>query len=313
MLGAGPAGLEYARVAAARGHDVVVLEREEEVGGHVRRHALLPGRKEYGQIARWLARQAKATAPTSAPGVEVDEEASTTRSRPSAPTTSSSPPARATARDGWQGQTAAPLPGWETGNCVTWDEVVTGAVAPTGSVLVLDDLQDATAPLTAVKLARGRLHRAARHALADDRDGDDPRGLLPLGPPSSLHRSRRRDRPRPLRQGDRGHAVELLNVYAPGPRRRRVEADWIVMATGRPIGERPLPRAARARARASRRSATRSPRATYEAVTRATARRGSSERHCGPFSPQPLPVGKRSPLDPSRIGLCFVLDSRSRL
>ena len=57
-------------------------------------------------------------------------------------------------RDGWQGQTAAPLPGWETGNCVTWDEVATGAVLPSGSVLVLDDLQDAAAPLTAVKLAQ---------------------------------------------------------------------------------------------------------------------------------------------------------------
>ncbi len=56
-------------------------------------------------------------------------------------------------RDGWQGQTAQPLPGWETGNCVTWDEVVTGSVSPSGSVVVIDDLQDATAPLTAVKLA----------------------------------------------------------------------------------------------------------------------------------------------------------------
>ena len=26
-------------------------------------------------------------------------------------------------RDGFQGQTGKPLPGWETGHCVTWDEV----------------------------------------------------------------------------------------------------------------------------------------------------------------------------------------------
>src|SRR5207253_6277898 len=34
VAGAGPAGLEYARVAAARGHEVVLCEREEVAGGH---------------------------------------------------------------------------------------------------------------------------------------------------------------------------------------------------------------------------------------------------------------------------------------
>ena len=58
VIGGGPSGLEYARIAAARGHDVVVLEREAETGGHVRTHSLLPGRKEYGQIGRWLLQQA---------------------------------------------------------------------------------------------------------------------------------------------------------------------------------------------------------------------------------------------------------------
>src|SRR5437762_7055943 len=32
VVGAGPAGLEYARVAAARGHEVVVCESEESIG-----------------------------------------------------------------------------------------------------------------------------------------------------------------------------------------------------------------------------------------------------------------------------------------
>ena len=51
VIGAGPGGLEYARIAAARGHEVVVVERESEVGGHVRLEALLPSRAEYGLIA----------------------------------------------------------------------------------------------------------------------------------------------------------------------------------------------------------------------------------------------------------------------
>src|SRR6266487_6467391 len=59
VIGAGPGGLEYARIAAARGHEVVVVEREAEVGGHVRVESLLTSRSEYGLIATWLAGQAE--------------------------------------------------------------------------------------------------------------------------------------------------------------------------------------------------------------------------------------------------------------
>jgi hypothetical protein len=44
-----------------------------------------------------------------------------------------------------------PISGWHTGQGVTWDEVATGKASPARSVLVIDELQDATAPLTAVK------------------------------------------------------------------------------------------------------------------------------------------------------------------
>ena len=59
VIGAGPAGLEYARVASATGHAVAVYEREEAVGGHVRAYGALPYRQQYGTIATWLAEQAK--------------------------------------------------------------------------------------------------------------------------------------------------------------------------------------------------------------------------------------------------------------
>ena len=54
--------------------------------------------------------------------------------------------------DGFQGWTAAAMPGWESAYCVGWDEIVTGSALPRGEVLVLDDLSTAVAPLTAVKL-----------------------------------------------------------------------------------------------------------------------------------------------------------------
>ena len=57
VVGAGPAGLEAARVAALRGHRVVLLEREGEVGGQVLIAARAPARAEYAGILRFLARQ----------------------------------------------------------------------------------------------------------------------------------------------------------------------------------------------------------------------------------------------------------------
>jgi 2,4-dienoyl-CoA reductase-like NADH-dependent reductase (Old Yellow Enzyme family) len=55
VVGGGPAGLEAAWVAAARGHEVVLLERDHQVGGLVRLAAALPGRGEMLAFADWRA------------------------------------------------------------------------------------------------------------------------------------------------------------------------------------------------------------------------------------------------------------------
>jgi len=51
VVGGGPGGLEAAWVAAARGHDVTLLERRDELGGKIRLAAALPGRGELADVA----------------------------------------------------------------------------------------------------------------------------------------------------------------------------------------------------------------------------------------------------------------------
>ena len=50
VVGAGPAGLEAARVLGERGHDVILAEATEELGGRVARESKLPGLSEWGRV-----------------------------------------------------------------------------------------------------------------------------------------------------------------------------------------------------------------------------------------------------------------------
>ncbi|MHA6345345.1 oxidoreductase [Roseivivax sp. CAU 1761] len=53
VIGAGPAGLEAARVSAARGHEVIVHEAANDPGGQVRLTAQTPRRAEMIQLVQW--------------------------------------------------------------------------------------------------------------------------------------------------------------------------------------------------------------------------------------------------------------------
>jgi 2,4-dienoyl-CoA reductase-like NADH-dependent reductase (Old Yellow Enzyme family) len=57
VVGGGPAGLEAAWVAAARGHDAILLERAAALGGKIPLAASLPGRGELADLATWRANE----------------------------------------------------------------------------------------------------------------------------------------------------------------------------------------------------------------------------------------------------------------
>jgi dimethylglycine catabolism A len=74
VVGAGPAGLEAARVSRARGHDVLLFEREEKVGGQVNLAAKAPQREQMAGIIRWFDLETKRLGVDRRLGVEATGE-----------------------------------------------------------------------------------------------------------------------------------------------------------------------------------------------------------------------------------------------
>lgn len=264
VIGGGPAALEFARVAAARGHQITVLEREAHTGGHVRVQAALPDRSELGQIAVWLAAQAQKNGAELRTGVEVTESTLDEVLAAEQPDHVVVATGSRHRNDGWQGQTAAPVDGWETGNCASWYDVVDGKAKASGSVLVIDDLQDIAGPLTAVKLAREgasvklvtRWPMVAMETIPEVYYLWTRQALLEADVEilTDLFATR-----------IAGREVELVNVYAP-ERVTRLEADAIVFNTGR-SSENALYHALKARGVSVEAIGDAiAPRGTYEAV-----------------------------------------------
>ncbi len=59
VVGGGPAGMEAARVAAERGHQVILIEKREALGGKLRLAARLPFKKEMLDLVRYLEEELK--------------------------------------------------------------------------------------------------------------------------------------------------------------------------------------------------------------------------------------------------------------
>ncbi|MCP9760785.1 NADPH-dependent 2,4-dienoyl-CoA reductase, partial [Aquitalea sp. S1-19] len=57
VVGAGPAGLAFATVAAGRGHDVTLFDAADEIGGQFNVAKTIPGKEEFYETLRYFAKQ----------------------------------------------------------------------------------------------------------------------------------------------------------------------------------------------------------------------------------------------------------------
>ncbi len=74
IVGGGPAGMETARVARIRGHEVVLYEKEKILGGQVNIAVKAPYRAEFGGITRYLSKQMEILGVKVSLGTEVTPE-----------------------------------------------------------------------------------------------------------------------------------------------------------------------------------------------------------------------------------------------
>jgi len=142
VIGAGPAGLEAARISALRGHEVVVYEKEGKAGGQLNIGRLVPGRSDISSIVTWLESQLKSLnvrieynkeVPDSEEvlGFLLDEE-----EKPDAiiVATGSTP-----IKSGIQMITFQEVPGWENAQVRSVDEVMTRQFKISGKRFLVAD------------------------------------------------------------------------------------------------------------------------------------------------------------------------------
>ncbi|HET9613192.1 MAG TPA: NAD(P)-binding protein [Candidatus Limnocylindrales bacterium] len=144
VAGGGVAGLEAARVAALRGHDVVLFERRDVLGGRARLASLRSGRDRWQRYVDWLRDEAEAAGADLRPGVPATA-ADVLAERPDLVVVATGSMLRPEAR------LPGPLPVLDV------DEVLEGGLAvlpgpSTGRALILDDDGGQLAPSAAEAL-----------------------------------------------------------------------------------------------------------------------------------------------------------------
>ncbi len=137
MVGGGPAGLEAARVAAERGHDVTLAEAAAQLGGQFRLAGLQPRRGQILDLIAWCEGQLEKLRVTVRLNAPMGAEEVTAFGADAVVIAAGSRP------DGIGFQRRLPhlerLPGIERGNVWPVEEVMSRPARPGKRVLLLDD------------------------------------------------------------------------------------------------------------------------------------------------------------------------------
>lgn len=151
VVGGGPAGLETARVAAERGHRVVLAEREDELGGQFRLAGRQPSRGQILDLLAWYRRRLEGSGVDIRTGSEVGPDDPALERAEEVVVATGARPARA----GFQ--RALPMvdrmPGIDAPSVHAIHDVLDGSARVGRRVLLLDDLGDWRGLGTALHLA----------------------------------------------------------------------------------------------------------------------------------------------------------------
>ena len=217
VVGGGPAGLEAARVAAQRGHRVVLLERASALGGTARVVARKPGREELVGIPNWLAGQVEKL------GVEIHLETEATLQRILA----AQPDAVVLATGARDTPPHEQLSDANVAVATAWS-VLAGSVPPARNVLVVDHTRSDTGCAVAEWVADSggkaevisrQFHPAIDFGLTNTISLY--RRLFRKGVELTAHHDLG-----PIRDGD----VHIVNCYS-GKERRMSDLDMVVFVT----------------------------------------------------------------------------------
>ena len=122
VVGGGPAGMEAARVAALKGHDVTLYEKSDVLGGQALLAEKLPGREEIGGLIRWQKLQLPQVGVRVVTGTEVTSQM-VLDSNPDAVIIATG---ATWMRNGFNGGTHMEIIGWQQDNVYSAEQIVKG-------------------------------------------------------------------------------------------------------------------------------------------------------------------------------------------
>ncbi|MCC7143881.1 MAG: FAD-dependent oxidoreductase, partial [Candidatus Eisenbacteria bacterium] len=228
VVGAGPAGLEVARLARLRGHRVVVYERQRQIGGQVLLASTLPRRSEMEGVVRWLGSQLEKAGVEIVLNTEVDA-AALDRLEPDVVVLATGASFEGT---GISGVTSQPITGWDAHrSTLTPERILRGEVVAGSSVVIVDSQGDIVAPALAELLAG----RGSRVTIVTNFPMVGPRLSEEMNLPyvySKLYALGVAMVPNAWVAAIHSDAVDVHNLYAPD-QVQQIAADTVVMVTMR--------------------------------------------------------------------------------